>query len=142
MLHHRQQRDSGDASRWGDGQLGSQNSPKLRPLAESRDWSKLEAQECKKLLGVIGGEGGWALLGNMRGAVTACSSFEHDPRFSVAAVFPANGSCLRPVSRLARRICGCFAVCNEDQLLGAAVAVAPVSIRCGIDDSAEGSGGR
>ncbi|MDE0679338.1 MAG: phospholipase D family protein [Gammaproteobacteria bacterium] len=51
---------------------------RLRPLAESRDWSKLEAQECKKLLGLIGGEGGWALLGNMRGAGTACSSFEKD----------------------------------------------------------------
>ena len=51
---------------------------KLRPLAESRDWSKLDTLECKKLLGLSGGEGGWALLGNMRGAGTARSSFEND----------------------------------------------------------------
>ncbi len=48
----------------------------LRPVAESEDWSQLGADECDKLLGRIGGEGRWALLGNMRGAAKACSSFK------------------------------------------------------------------
>ena len=60
----------------------------LRPMAKEEDWSRLEHEDSKKLLGLLGGEGGWALLGNMRGAAKACSSFvkEADVRRKIGEI--------------------------------------------------------
>ena len=63
--------------------LGEENSwvqtiSVLQSITKKEDWSLLEREDSERLLGLSDGDGGWALLGNMRGAGKACSSFQGD----------------------------------------------------------------